>query len=83
MPSICTAIISTEASPWAADAGAKGVSNSGVLSANAGTISLVANVAKNIVDNVNNTGVIEASSAHVSGGTVIIDGARRQRECCG
>lgn len=60
----------------AAANGAKAaVENNGVISANGGKVLLTAKVAKNVVDNViNNTGIIEASSAHMEGGTVVLDG---------
>ena len=49
------------------------VENNGAI--NAGTVILTANAAKDIVTNVvNNTGVIEASNAHMEGGTVVLDG---------
>lgn len=51
------------------------VENNGAVFAQGGTIVLTANAAKDIVTNaVNNTGVLEASSAEVVGGTVILGG---------
>jgi len=52
-----------------------GVENKGIISIGGGKVLLTAKVAKNVVDNViNNTGIIEASSAHMEGGTVVLDG---------
>ncbi len=54
---------------------ANGASNEGTIIAQGGKVLLTANAAKDVVTNVvNNTGVIEASAAHVSGGTVVLDG---------
>jgi filamentous hemagglutinin family protein len=54
---------------------AAGIENNGIISANGGKVLLTAKVAKNVVDNViNNTGIIEASSAHMDGGTIVLDG---------
>lgn len=51
------------------------VANSGIISVGGGKVLLTAKVAKGVVDNViNNTGIIEASSAHMEGGTVVLDG---------
>lgn len=51
------------------------VTNSGIVSVGGGKVLLTAKVAKGVVDNViNNTGIIEASSAHMEGGTVVLDG---------
>lgn len=60
----------------AAANGAKAaVENNGTISASGGKVLLTAKVAKNVVDNViNNTGIIEANSAHMEGGTVVLDG---------
>ncbi|MFM9889675.1 MAG: right-handed parallel beta-helix repeat-containing protein [Rickettsiales bacterium] len=55
-----------------ADNGAS-VSNTGTVKA--GTILLTANAAKDIVTNVvNNTGVLEATTAHMDGGTLVLGG---------
>ena len=54
---------------------AAGVENNGIISAGGGKVLLTAKVAKNVVDNViNNTGIIEASSAHMDGGAIVLDG---------
>lgn len=51
------------------------VTNNGIISVGGGKVILTAKVAKDVVDNViNNTGIIEASSAHMEGGTVVLDG---------
>ncbi|MFZ4542263.1 MAG: filamentous hemagglutinin N-terminal domain-containing protein, partial [Rickettsiales bacterium] len=51
----------------------KGVSNTGKITA--GNILMTANAAKDVVTNVvNNTGVLEASGAHMDGGTIVLDG---------
>lgn len=53
----------------------KSASNTGKIVSQGGQVLLTANAAKEMVTNVvNNTGVIEASSARVVGGTVILDG---------
>ncbi len=58
-----------------ATATASGVDNSGIVSVGSGKVLMTAKVAKGVVDNViNNTGIIEASSAHMEGGTVVLDG---------
>ncbi len=60
----------------AAATGAKAaVENNGIISVGGGKVLLTAKVAKGVVDNViNNTGIIEANSAHLEGGTVVLDG---------
>ncbi len=60
----------------AAATGAKAaVENNGIISVGGGKVLLTAKVAKGVVDNViNNTGIIEANSAHMEGGTVVLDG---------
>ncbi len=51
------------------------VENNGTISAQGGTIVLTANAAKDIVTNaVNNTGVIEATSARMVNGTIVLGG---------
>ncbi len=51
------------------------IENNGIVSVGEGKVLLTAKVAKNVVDNViNNTGIIEASSAHMEGGTIVLDG---------
>ena len=56
------------------------VENNGTIKAQGGTILLTANAAKNIVTNVvNNTGVLEASAAHMEGGTIVLDGGSAGR----
>ena len=62
----------------AAATGAKAaVENNGIISVGGGKVLLTAKVAKGVVDNViNNTGIIEANSAHMEGGTVVLDGGR-------
>jgi|CXWL01.1.fsa_nt_gi filamentous hemagglutinin family protein len=51
------------------------IENNGIISVGGGKVLLTAKVAKNVVDNViNNTGIIEANSAHMEGGTVVLDG---------
>ncbi len=51
------------------------VTNNGLISVGGGKVLLTAKVAKNVVDNViNNTGIIEANSAHMEGGDVVLDG---------
>ncbi len=51
------------------------IENNGIISVGGGKVLLTAKVAKGVVDNViNNTGIIEASSAHLEGGTVVLDG---------
>jgi filamentous hemagglutinin family protein len=51
------------------------VENNGIVSVGGGKVLLTAKVAKGVVDNViNNTGIIEASSSHLEGGTVVLDG---------
>ena len=52
-----------------------GVNNSGKIYAAAGTVEITADVAKGIVSNaINTTGIIEASSIHQEGGTIVLDG---------
>lgn len=52
-----------------------GVQNNGTISVAGGKVLMTAKVAKGVVDNViNNTGIIEASSAHAEGGTIVLDG---------
>ncbi|MEZ5690180.1 MAG: NosD domain-containing protein [Rickettsiales bacterium] len=56
-----------------ADGEAAAVSNNGIISVGGGKVVLTAKVAKNIVDNaINNTGVIEASSAYMDGGDIVL-----------
>ncbi len=51
------------------------VDNQGHIIAQSGTVLLTANAAKSVVDNVvNNDGIIEATSAHSVGGTIVLDG---------
>ena len=51
------------------------IENNGIISVGGGKVLLTAKVAKGVVDNViNNTGIIEANSAHMEGGTVVLDG---------
>lgn len=51
------------------------VENTGTITAQAGRILLTANAARDVVSHaVNNTGVLEASSAYMDGGTVVLSG---------
>jgi filamentous hemagglutinin family protein len=52
-----------------------GVANSGKIYADAGRVELTADIAKGIVSNaINMSGVIEASSIHQAGGSIVLDG---------
>lgn len=52
-----------------------GINNTGKLAADGGAVYLTASQARTVVDNVINTsGVIEASSARVEGGEIVLDG---------
>lgn len=60
---------------FAVGSNGKSVSNTGKIVAQGGKVLLTANAAKDVVTSVvNNTGVIEASSARSVGGVVILDG---------
>ena len=51
------------------------VENSGTLSAQGGTVLLTARAAKNVIDNViNSTGIVEAKSAQLVNGEIVLDG---------
>jgi filamentous hemagglutinin family protein len=51
------------------------VSNSGTISASGGTVILTARAAKNVIDNViNSSGIIQATSASVVNGEIVLDG---------
>jgi len=51
------------------------ISNTGAIKAEGGTIYMTANVAKDIVDKaINTSGIVDASSAHMDGGAIVLDG---------
>ncbi len=65
---------------FAVGTGGKNVTNAGKISAEGGTVMLTANAAKDVVSSVvNNTGIIEASSAHSVGGTIVIGGGSNSK----
>lgn len=51
------------------------ITNNGTISAKGGTVYVTARAAKEMVDQaINTTGIIDATAAHVEGGTIVLDG---------